>query len=186
MRGEFWVVNDEGWVIRGEWWRVSDEGEWWRVSDDGGLRQGIVVRIDPSRNDHKWHVLHELWTFYYSIIYIILKEFFTFKPSESQENNFLCPKWKFIKIHLDLMNIVSQKINIFSLKKIIDFLQKWQNIAQILISCFVKLQNFCPNFDFVYREISRNSSKISRNTKLNILRNVREITKTKFFCSYPS
>ena len=41
----------------------------------------------------------------------------------------------------------------------------------ILVSCFAKLQKFRPNFDFVFREISRNSRKISQNTKIKISQN---------------
>ena len=52
-------------------------------------------------------------------------------------------------------------------------------VAQILISCFAKLRNFRPNFDFVFREISRNSREISRNTKLKFF----EITKIKLFAA---
>ena len=36
---------------------------------------------------------------------------------------------------------------------------------------FAKLRKFRPNFDLVFREISRNSRVISRNTKLKISRN---------------
>ena len=36
---------------------------------------------------------------------------------------------------------------------------------------FWKMAKCCPNFDFVFREISRNSKEISRNSKLKISRN---------------
>ena len=36
---------------------------------------------------------------------------------------------------------------------------------------FWKMAKCCPNLDFVFREISRNSKEISRNTKLKISRN---------------
>ena len=52
----------------------------------------------------------------------------------------------------------------FNLLKIINFFQILS--AQSFISCFAKLQKFYPNFDFIFRENSRNSKKISRNTKL--------------------
>ena len=62
------------------------------------------------------------------------------------------------------MNIVSQKkitsyLHLFN-KKLVSFLQNGQNVAHILVSCFSKLRNFRPSFDFVFREISRNSRKM--------------------------
>ena len=47
---------------------------------------------------------------------------------------------------------------------------------------FWKMAKCCPNFDFVFREISRNSKEISRNTKLKISRNYENET----FRSHPT
>ena len=60
------------------------------------------------------------------------------------------PQCNFIKIHLDLMNIVSQKLIIFDILNIFKlknhhFLAKWPKC--------------CPKFDFVFREIAKFSSK---------------------------
>ena len=52
--------------------------------------------------------------------------------------------------------ICISKINTFSIQNflfIIYFLQNGQNVAHIFISCFAKLRNIRPNFDFVFREI---------------------------------
>ena len=55
------------------------------------------------------------------------------------------------------------------------FLQISQNVSQVLILC-------CQNFDFVFRDISRNSRKFSRNTKAKFLGNY----ENKNFRSHPT
>ena len=42
------MVNDEGWMMKFEWWRLNDEGwmrldEWWRLNDEGWM---IKVKLD--------------------------------------------------------------------------------------------------------------------------------------------
>ena len=84
-----------------------------------------------------------------------------------RKTNFLCPKWKFIKIHLDVMNIVSQKTRIFSFF-IIKSSLSCKNAQIFFISCFAKLRNFrSKNIDFVSCEISWNSKKISQKFSWN-------------------
>ena len=128
MRGEWWSLSDEGWVIRGELWGMSEDG----VSD-----KGWVMRVEWCEVSDKGWVT--------------------------------CAKWR--------------GLNDFYLFFNIYLFAKYQNVAQILISCFAKLRKFRPNFDFVFCEISRNSRKISQNTKLKISRKFRKITKTKIFAA---
>ena len=90
---------------------------------------------------------------------------------------------KLLLLSVLLYKNVYKKNYIFKLKKSSLFLQNSKNVAQILISCFAELRKFRPNFDFVFREISRNSGKISQNTKLKFSRKFREIAKTKIFAA---
>ena len=90
----------------------------------------------------------------------------TFELSESQESkNILFPK--FAIRNKKLVRIYKKK----TIKKTLIFPQISKKIAQMLISCFAKMQKFRPNFDFVFLLIFYNSSKISRNKKLKISRN---------------
>ena len=85
-----------------------------------------------------------------------------------------------------MINSVSQKLIIFyNLLQIFlknqPFLQNNKTNVQHFISYFAKPRKFRQNFNFVFREISRNSRKVSRNTKLNMSRNY----ENKIFCSHP-
>ena len=61
MRGEWWGVSDEGWVMQDEWWGLSDElwvmrGERWAVSDEWWVMRGEWWGVNDE-----WWVLRGEW-----------------------------------------------------------------------------------------------------------------------------
>ena len=93
-----------------------------------------------------------------------------------RKTNFLCPKWKFIKIHLDVMNIVSQKTRIFSFF-IIKSSLSCKN-AKILPKFFLfRVSRNCE----IFAQISISCLATFREIRRKFRWNFREITKTKIF-----
>ena len=87
-------MSDEGWVTKGEWWGT--------------------VRIDPPHTDQLWHVLKMyVLDFLVSILELKVYRFYFETFRQSRKQNFFRPKWKIIKIYLDLMNNVFFKKEFF-------------------------------------------------------------------------
>ena len=95
------------------------------------------------------------------------------------------PQCNFIKIHLDLMNFVSQKLIIFDILNIFK-LKNGQNVAQNLILCFAKLRNFLPNFDFMFRNFEGNFAKFEGNFAKQEIENFGKLLRIENFRSLPT
>ena len=95
------------------------------------------------------------------------------------------PQCNFIKIHLDLMNFVSQKLIIFDILNIFK-LKNGQNVAQHLILCFAKLRNFLPNFDFMFRNFEGNFAKFEGNFAKQEIENFGKLLRIENFRSLPT
>ena len=61
MRGEWWGVNDDGWVMRGErWWRVI-RGEWWGQTNEVKWWGWVMKGEWWGLNDEGWILRGEWW-----------------------------------------------------------------------------------------------------------------------------
>ena len=104
------------------------------------------------------------------------------------------PQCNFIKIHLDLMNIVSQKLIIFDILNIFKlknhhFLAKWPKCCskfENLILCFAKLRNFLPNFDFMFRNFEGNFAKFEGNFAKQEIENFAKLRRIENFRNLPT